>query len=1822
MKNVTKIMQVLMVFVLLAFASQTIAQTTLLTEGWESAVAGSTTPPAGWGMDVVAGSNITYYQTSGTWPTVAPYEGARLVEFQSFNYSTATNRLKRTTAISTVGYGNVTVDFAWYTDNGYAGTTTEGVTVQWSTNGTTWTSSNFYMRYSATNQWVIENCPLPAGASNQATLYVAFYFNSNFGDNCHMDIMHVKGSPLGNLTGTVKNCYNNALLSGASVSCGGVGPVLTNGAGVYTINGISAGAQTVTATMAGYSSYGPAPVTIIGNQTVTSNFCLNPIPATLAGMITDCANNAPIIGAKLTVTTTPATIGYSVIGGQYSLSIFPGGTYSVTIHKAGFMDTTVNNVVLTSAVTTTLNMCLRESINTPNQPFTAALNSGNTAVNLNWGVPTGQYELLYDDGKQDTNTVWASANNLNAVRMTPVAYPVSAVGGSVDIGESYSYPNGTTVASLTPFTMQVYDATGTGGAPGTALGAAVTVTPTTFGWNSFNITGVNITSGNFWLVMKQAGVPPAAARLAVDTSSTQLRSWQKYGTGPWLPASGNFMIRAIANGPGGPPENPVAVTGYQVYRLFGQDTGNPANWIPVSAPTANNTVDPSWPSLPDSAYIWAVKAHYGGTRWSNSIFSNYLGKNRNAAVTVNVMLTCAATPLAGTTVTLTSLAPFTSWFVYTATTDATGKATFTGVQKAPYQLKVTRSGYDMTTMNVSIYGDRIYNITALQTKYPASKAVIDGKSLFMHWTPPGPHIFAMNEDFSGGFAPNAWVNPTGYWQIMTTGNPGNCAEYSWLHFQTGYSTTLTSKSITGMGAPDFKLYWDIFLSDFAGDGNEQLDVEIQVGGAGAWTSLKHYANTGNLSWQTDSASLTAYTNNTFKIRFNAHGADSFNINNWDIDNVKVVSNIPDPKPCILAYNVYLNGIMDGTAMDTVYTVPGNHVVYGTTYTACVKVVYGSGTSAPACTAPFVSRWLCPPTNFAGQAIEATAYLTWTKPSCGCTLGNLIYDSGVMGNGLSINPGFNIQMGDYFPLAGTAAGTITGFDIMFTSANGSASHATSVYVYGPGPAHALLGVSDQFINGPASGWPAGSWVHVTCTPGIAYTGPFYALVDYNQTVLINYMGLDVTTATYDPQGLAWANYAGAWAYATTTFALAAPETFIIRAVSCISSTDKAGEMTVIDPTTISNSAPVPAAANYASATNISEPTGNPPLPMAPAAAPTLLGYNITRDGSALPYIGNPNTLSYYDNNLNPGTYHYCITSYWDVTPIQPLHDNSAPVCGVTVTINYGRPLPFCETWDAGTLAFNNWTAVGNWSCNTGFGNPAPAADFSWQPSLNNYNDTLQSATFSAGPYSCAKIYLEYDYKLLDRNHTGAEYLTVEELKNGAWTKVDEYANNGDVAWTHKKFELKQTVGTAFKVRFRAHGAHSLDILHWYVDNICMYAVCNRPLTLTYTESHNTVNLSWLVPTCKASGPPAHWIHWDDGVNFLSIGTGGAADFDIAGYWTSSQIASLSGGSITKISFYPNSAGAAAFRARVYTGDPSGTPTLVCDQAVPTVTYDQWNTVVLNTPVLIDVSKGLMIAMNVNATSGWPAGCDAGPAIDGSGDMMLWQGAWVTLISLNPSLDYNWNVQGYVETVKGATEPIVLTQPIQPMSSGSISASGHIASSTNAIFNKGGNEAQGASILMGYNVYRTDSTANMSTSHKINSNLVTGLTYTDLIPLVGWGTYKYNVTAVMNDSITNTFLCESPNSDTVTVQFPHVGITEIGNGQIMVYPNPATDNVNVKSDFTVTSIEVMNYTGQTVYRNTTVNSKTTQFNVSTLQAGIYFVKVATDQGARTLKITVTR
>jgi len=548
-----------------------------------------------------------------------------------------------------------------------------------------------------------------------------------------------------------------------------------------------------------------------------------------------------------------------------------------------------------------------------------------------------------------------------------------------------------------------------------------------------------------------------------------------------------------------------------------------------------------------------------------------------------------------------------------------------------------------------------------------------------------------------------------------------------------------------------------------------------------------------------------------------------------------------------------------------------------------------------------------------------------------------------------------------------------------------------------------------------------------------------------------------------------------------------------------------------------------------------------------------------------------------------------------------------------------PLPFAEGWDQGTFAYYNWVHSGNWSISVVSGNPFPSATYSGLPAKVNYNDTLQSILLSASEYTCATIYLDFDFMLVDQNHTGAEFLTVEVWTDSSWKKIAEHSNSGNVGWTSQHIEIAHAKGKSFTIRFRAHGASSADILHWYVDNIHVYAVCRPPLDLTVTQSEYKVILTWSLPDCGYDGPIPQWIHWDDGSNYDAIGIG--AHWDVAAHWTPDQISDLSGGSVTKISFFPSSAGSAIFRARIWEGAAGNN--LIADQDIPSVIYDQWNTVDLATPVLIDVSRDLWIGLYVSDFSGYVVGTDSGPAIDGSGNMVQYPdgAAWVTLLSADPGLDYNWNIQAYVESLKSATQPVILPQPVIPELSGPLTLKVQkVGKGIRFIPGENPGRPKNNSILMGYNVWRTDSTGDTSTFHKINSALVVDTSYTDIFPDGSAGVYNYYVTAVMNDSATNTFLCESPGTNRLIVSVPAVGIGSKQPGGINIFPNPSTDIINVSSDQTISSIAVINYTGREVYTRNNVNSKSTHLNVSALPAGIYFIKVNQDKGTGISKITV--
>ncbi len=177
--------------------------------------------------------------------------------------------------------------------------------------------------------------------------------------------------------------------------------------------------------------------------------------------------------------------------------------------------------------------------------------------------------------------------------------------------------------------------------------------------------------------------------------------------------------------------------------------------------------------------------------------------------------------------------------------------------------------------------------------------------------------------------------------------------------------------------------------------------------------------------------------------------------------------------------------------------------------------------------------------------------------------------------------------------------------------------------------------------------------------------------------------------------------------------------------------------------------------------------------------------------------------------------------------------------------------------------------------------------------------------------------------------------------------------------------------------------------------------------TEVAGGSSVNLTWMAPNPGAVG---EWLHYDNGQNYDSIGTGGAADFDVAIRFPASALQDYAGMSLYAVKAWPAQAG--TFSIRVWTGGNASAPaTMVVDQPF-TPTLDTYNTVMLNNPVTITGTEELWFGYRCNVTGGYPAGCDSGPAVDGFGDMMYFQGSWSTLLQLNPALNYNWNIQGYV------------------------------------------------------------------------------------------------------------------------------------------------------------------------------------------------------------------
>lgn len=151
-----------------------------------------------------------------------------------------------------------------------------------------------------------------------------------------------------------------------------------------------------------------------------------------------------------------------------------------------------------------------------------------------------------------------------------------------------------------------------------------------------------------------------------------------------------------------------------------------------------------------------------------------------------------------------------------------------------------------------------------------------------------------------------------------------------------------------------------------------------------------------------------------------------------------------------------------------------------------------------------------------------------------------------------------------------------------------------------------------------------------------------------------------------------------------------------------------------------------------------------------------------------------------------------------------------------------------------------------------------------------------------------------------------------------------------------------------------------------------------------------------------------VHYD-GPNNDGIGTGAAASFGIYMYMPTDTMANYVGKQIQKVKVYINGVGdVSSTQIEIHEDQTSGA---IYTQSFTPV--EGWNTVLLTTPFSIDGTQDIYLGCFIDATGGYPAGCDAGPtAAGGNGDWMLFNGAWDHLPNLGTGLNYNWNIRAMI------------------------------------------------------------------------------------------------------------------------------------------------------------------------------------------------------------------
>jgi hypothetical protein len=314
--------------------------------------------------------------------------------------------------------------------------------------------------------------------------------------------------------------------------------------------------------------------------------------------------------------------------------------------------------------------------------------------------------------------------------------------------------------------------------------------------------------------------------------------------------------------------------------------------------------------------------------------------------------------------------------------------------------------------------------------------------------------------------------------------------------------------------------------------------------------------------------------------------------------------------------------------------------------------------------------------------------------------------------------------------------------------------------------------------------------------------------------------------------------------------------------------------------------------------------------------------------------------------------------------------------------------------------------------------------------------------------------------------------------------------------------------------------------------------------------------------KANTPPRQtdvvFIRYDDGINFDAISAGN--NFEVSAYWPEYVMQQYTGMELSEVEVYISDA-PDTFELKVYgAGTPTEPGNLLYQQTVD-VSPGIWNTIEL-LPRLEITGDDIWIGYHVTTPWNYPAGCDAGPAVAGYGDMISIDGITFEPMS-NLGFNYNWNIAATL--------------------------SGEIGMEWLSI------DPQSASIQAGQSMV-FDVTADFSN-------------FPDYVNEYMYGSIWMTTNDPLNPLVEIPFIATPIQS----------AENRSGTGHLMAWPNPGNGFVNISSGYTMHKTSVCNQAGQLMLQKQ-LSGKSARLNTASLETGLYFLTVDSEAGTFTCKLII--